>query len=60
MILKYAKNIINEERIFAELNGWILSGALDRQEITDNVASIIDYKVEQSSKLMLTLLSPRH
>lgn len=40
-----SKNIINEERIFAELNGWILSGALDRQEITDNVASIIDYKV---------------
>ena len=28
-----SKNIINEERIFAELNGWILSGALDRQEI---------------------------
>jgi len=40
-----SKNIINEERLYASHNGWIISGALDRQEIKNNTASIIDYKV---------------
>ena len=37
--------IINEERLFSELDGWLLSGAIDRQESKDNSITIIDYKV---------------
>jgi predicted transglutaminase-like cysteine proteinase len=40
-----SKNIINEERLYANHNGWIVSGALDRQEIKNDTVSIIDYKV---------------
>ena len=37
--------IINEERLYTKLNGWVLSGAVDRQEIKDNCLTIVDYKV---------------
>ena len=37
--------IINEERLFSELDGWLLSGAIDRQESKGNSITIIDYKV---------------
>lgn len=37
--------IINEERLYSDLNGWTISGAMDRQEIKDGIATIIDYKV---------------
>ena len=40
-----SKDIITEERLYSKLNGWILSGALDRQEIINDVTTIIDYKV---------------
>ena len=40
-----SKDIITEERLYSKLNGWIISGALDRQEIVDGVSTIIDYKV---------------
>ena len=36
-----------EQRLFAEVDGWILSGAIDRQEIdkADGTVTIVDYKV---------------
>ena len=37
--------IINEERLYTKLNGWVLSGAVDRQEIQNNILTIVDYKV---------------
>ena len=37
--------IVNEERLFSELDGWLLSGALDRQETHEDSITIIDYKV---------------
>ena len=36
---------INEERLYSEVGGWILSGAVDRQEIKDDQITIVDYKV---------------
>lgn len=38
-------NVVKEERLFMEVNGWTLSGAIDHQEIVDNVVHITDYKV---------------
>lgn len=38
-------NVIKEERLFMGVNGWTLSGAIDHQEIVDNVVHITDYKV---------------
>jgi len=40
-----SENIITEERLYSDIDGWLLSGALDRQEISGNEATIIDYKV---------------
>jgi len=40
-----SKNVITEERLYSKLNGWIISGALDRQEIENGITTIIDYKV---------------
>ena len=40
-----SQKIINEERLYSDRNGWIISGALDRQEIKDGLATIVDYKV---------------
>tara|TARA_R110002153_G_scaffold111021_2_gene252645 strand:- start:17254 stop:18171 length:918 start_codon:yes stop_codon:yes gene_type:complete len=37
--------IINEERLYSKVNGWTLSGAIDRQEINNDVLTIVDYKV---------------
>ena len=42
---KTSDNIITEERLFTNVNGWTLSGAIDRQEIKDGMVSIYDYKV---------------
>ncbi len=30
-------NVVKEERLFMEVQGWTLSGAIDHQEIVDNV-----------------------
>ena len=39
-------NVIVEERLFAEIAGWTLSGALDHQELLpDGTVQITDYKV---------------
>lgn len=38
-------NVVKEERLFLEVNGWVLSGALDQQEIVDNKVRVTDYKV---------------
>lgn len=46
-VLEEAKqdaNRIVEERLYAEVDGWILSGAIDHQLINGNDVSIIDYK----------------
>ena len=47
---KQSDNILTEERLYSEVDGWVLSGALDRQEINKNAdgtdeITIIDYKV---------------
>jgi hypothetical protein len=36
---------INEERLYSTISGWVLSGAVDRQEIKDDEITIVDYKV---------------
>ena len=36
---------INEERLYSNINGWVLSGAIDRQEINEDHITIVDYKV---------------
>jgi len=38
-------NVIKEERLFMDVNGWTISGAIDQQEIVDNKVRITDYKV---------------
>ena len=41
-----SENIMVEERLYAELGGWTLSGALDHQELLpDGTIRITDYKV---------------
>lgn len=47
---KQSDDTITEERLYSKIDGWILSGAVDRQEITNNedgskTVNIIDYKV---------------
>ena len=42
---KATENIITEERQYSKIDNWVLSGAIDRQEIKDNQVSIYDYKV---------------
>ena len=46
-ILESAKSetLVKEERLFVDIDGWTLSGAIDQQEIDDDGISIIDYKV---------------
>ena len=39
------QNILSEERLFAEVDGWTISGAIDLQEITKRGVIISDYKV---------------
>jgi hypothetical protein len=36
---------LTEERIFAEVNGWKISGAVDLQEFQDKTCSLVDWKV---------------
>jgi len=39
-------DIIQEERLFADIGGWVVSGAIDHQEIhSDGSVTITDYKV---------------
>ena len=43
---KENNNVITEERLFVEIAGWTLSGALDHQELLpDGTVQITDYKV---------------
>lgn len=44
---KSEKHIV-EERIFTILDGWVLSGAMDLQEVTPEGIAITDYKVTGS------------
>lgn len=39
------QTIVTEERLYSDIDGWTLSGAIDRQEIVDGLVSIFDYKV---------------
>lgn len=39
------ENVVQEERLFHEYNGWTLSGAIDHQEIDGDDVVITDYKV---------------
>ena len=41
----HGEDVISEERIFAESNGWTISGAIDLQQIEDGAVIISDYKV---------------
>ena len=38
-------NVISEERMYAEVRGWTISGAVDLQEVYDDGVLISDYKV---------------
>ena len=40
-----SENDITEERLYSEIDGWLLSGAIDRQERIGNDICIVDYKV---------------
>ena len=40
-----SENDITEERLYSEIDGWLLSGAIDRQERIGNEICIVDYKV---------------
>ena len=42
---KQSSDVITEERLYQEIDGWVLSGAVDRQEIKDDQITIVDYKV---------------
>jgi hypothetical protein len=35
---------VSEERIFTEIDGWVISGAIDVQKIEDDGVTIMDYK----------------
>ncbi len=43
---------LSEERLFAEIDGWIVSGALDLQRIGENKVAIVDYKLGRSNQLI--------
>lgn len=40
-----SENVILEERLFSEVDGWVLSGAVDHQKVDRSNVSITDYKV---------------
>ena len=47
-ILESSKNdegVTLEERLYADVNGWVLSGAVDHQKTDGKTISITDYKV---------------
>ena len=33
---KQSDNVLTEERLYSEVDGWVLSGAVDRQEVDKN------------------------
>ena len=39
------KNVVKEERIYSDVRGWTLSGAIDQYEVEDDGIIITDYKV---------------
>lgn len=43
---------IPEERLFAEVRGWRISGQLDLQELAPKTAKIVDYKVTSAWAVM--------
>jgi hypothetical protein len=42
---KPSDDVVLEERLFAEVNGWVLSGAVDHQVVDRTNIQITDYKV---------------
>ena len=40
-----SEDVILEERLFSEVDGWVLSGAVDHQKVDRSNVSITDYKV---------------
>lgn len=42
---KPSDDVVLEERLFAEVNGWVLSGAVDHQAVDRTNIQITDYKV---------------
>ena len=42
---KDKENVVAEERLYAEVDGWKLSGAIDQQTINGHNIEILDYKV---------------
>jgi hypothetical protein len=38
------ENHLTEERLYAEVEGWVISGAIDVQRIEDDGITVIDYK----------------
>lgn len=40
-----AQNYLPEQRLFAEILGWTISGQMDLQEVMDKKVAIFDYKV---------------
>jgi hypothetical protein len=42
---KQSEDSITEERLYSTVSGWVLSGAIDRQEVKDDNITIVDYKV---------------
>ena len=40
-----SEDVIVEERLFSEVDGWVLSGAVDHQKMDRSNVSITDYKV---------------
>ncbi len=42
---KNDKGVTLEERLYADVNGWVLSGAVDHQKTDGKTISITDYKV---------------
>ena len=41
----HGDDCISEERLFAEVNGWKISGAIDLQHLTPEGVIVSDYKV---------------
>ena len=39
------ENVVLEERLFCDVDGWVLSGAIDHQSVYRNTVEITDYKV---------------
>jgi hypothetical protein len=47
-----AANHVNEERLFVKLNGWMISGQIDSQEIYDDGVIVGDYKFTSAWAVM--------